>query len=86
MNKDELIKAMAEQMSQAGSTKSGRVHIMSSKNGWAIKNEGSKRALVVKSSKKIAIQTAIQCRTNVTVVIHKKDGTIEKTIINETKP
>ncbi len=69
---------MTEKFSQAASTNNGRVHVVSSNDGWAVKKEGAKRATVVKSTKVDAVKAANNIKTAESVVIHKKDGTIQK--------
>jgi len=69
---------LTEKFSKAASTNSGRVHVVPSKDGWAVKKEGAKRATVVKTTKKGAVKAANNIKTAVRVVVHKKDGTIQK--------
>ncbi len=67
-----------EKFSKAASTNSGRVHVVPSKDGWAVKKEGAKRATVVKKTKEGAVKAANSIKTSERVVVHKKDGTIQK--------
>ena len=69
---------LTEKFSKAASTNSGRVHVVSSKDGWAVKKEGAKRATVVKSTKEGAVKAANNIKSAKRVVVHKKDGTIQK--------
>lgn len=69
---------LTEKFSKAASTNSGRVHVVPSKDGWAVKKEGAKRASVVTSTKDGAVKAANNIKTAVRVVVHKKDGTIQK--------
>jgi hypothetical protein len=69
---------LTEKFSKAASNKSGRVHVVPSKDGWAVKKEGAKRATVVKSTKEAAVKAANNIKIAEGVVVHKKDGTIQK--------
>lgn len=69
---------LTEKFSKAAATNSGRVHVVPSKDGWAVKKEGVKRATVVKPTKEGAVKAASNIKTAERVVIHKKDGTIQK--------
>ncbi len=71
---------MTESFRQAGSTNSGRVHVVPSKNGWAVKKEGAIRALVVTDTIEAAVKAAKNVKTAARIVIHKKDGTIQSNI------
>ena len=62
---------------KAASTNSGRVHVVPSKDGWAVKKEGAKRASVVTSTKGSAVKAANNLKSAVRIVVHKKDGTIQ---------
>jgi len=66
--------------SKSASSKSGKVHIIQSKDGWSVKREGAKRSSVVKNSQDSAIKAAKKLRSIDRVVIHKKDGTIRSNI------
>jgi uncharacterized protein YdaT len=68
---------LSEIFSKAASTNSGRVHVVPSKDGWAVKKEGAKRASVVKSTKSSAVKAANNLGNAVRIVVHKKDGTIQ---------
>lgn len=70
-------KKLIEKFSKAASSNSGRVHVVPSKDGWAVKKEGAKRASAVKSTKESAVKTAIKLKSTISVIIHKKDGTIQ---------
>lgn len=78
MTKKTINKKLTEKFSKAASTNSGRVHVVPSKDGWAVKKEGAKRATVVKSTKDGAVKAANSIKSAERVVIHKKDGTIQK--------
>ncbi len=68
---------MTESFRQAGSSNSGRVHVVPSKDGWAVKKEGAVRASVVAPTKASAIKAANRIKSVERIVVHKKDGTIE---------
>ena len=56
-----------------------RVHIISRKDGWAIKKEGKTRASKIYNNKKSAVSSARKLREKGhDVIIHKKDGSIKK--------
>ncbi len=69
---------LSEKFSKAASTNSHRVHVVPGKDGWAVKKEGAKRATVIKRTKVGAVKAAINIKAAEIVVIHKKDGTIQK--------
>jgi len=78
MTKKIINTKLTEKFSKAASTNSGRVHVVQSKDGWAVKKEGAKRATVVKTTKEGAVKAANNIKTAVRIVVHKKDGTIQK--------
>ena len=56
-----------------------RVHIISRDDGWAVKKEGASRASRIYENKEAAIENAKRLqRTGHDVVVHKKDGSIQK--------
>ena len=56
-----------------------RVHVISRKSGWAVKKEGNSRASKIYSNKETAVKKASKLREGGhDVVIHKKDGSIQK--------
>jgi len=56
-----------------------RVHIISRESGWAVKKEGASRASRVYEKKETAIENAKRLqRTGHDVVVHKRDGSIQK--------
>lgn len=69
--------ALAEKFSQAAANNSGRVHVVPSRDGWAVKKEGVTRALVVKPTKATAVKAAKDIKSASKVVVHKRDGTIQ---------
>jgi hypothetical protein len=70
---------LTESFKQAASTKSSRVHVVPSKSGWSVKKEGSKRASSVSPTRSAAISVAKSMKTGDRIIIHKKDGTIQRT-------
>lgn len=68
---------MTESFKIAASSNSGRVHIVPSKDGWAVKKEGANRASIVTSTKAGAVKAANNIKSAERIVIHKKDGTIQ---------
>jgi len=69
---------LTEKFRKAASTKSGRVHVVPSKSGWSVKKEGAKRSTAVRPTKEGAVKVAKQVKSASRIVIHKKDGTIQK--------
>jgi len=64
-----------------GSSTSKRVHIISRNDGWAVKREGASRASRIYETKKTAVNSVTILRsTGHDVVVHKKDGSIQKWI------
>jgi len=62
-----------------GKGTSKRVHIISRKDGWAIKKQGASRASKIYQKKETAIKNAQKLRkTGHDVIVHKKDGSIQK--------
>ena len=60
------------------SSKNGRIHVISRKDGWAVKKEGNTRASKIYSTKDAAVKGAKRSSKGQDVVVHKKDGSIEK--------
>lgn len=69
---------LVEKFSQAASTTSGRVHVVPSKDGWSVKKEGAKRATSVQPTKADAVKAATNLKSTDRVIVHRKDGTIQK--------
>ena len=66
---------------QKASSSKNRIHVISHKDGWAVKREGSAKASGVYDGKDVAINKARSLARRgaaIDVVIHKKDGTIQK--------
>jgi len=58
---------------------SKRVHIISRKDGWAVKKEGTTKASKIYKKKDSAVNDAKKLKkSGHDVIIHKKDGTIQK--------
>lgn len=78
MSKANKKSKLTDNFKKAASTKSSRVHVVPSKSGWSVKKEGSKRASSVSPTKTDAINAAKKMKSGERVIIHKKDGTIQK--------
>lgn len=78
MAKASIKSNLTGKFSQAASTNSGRVHVVPSKDGWSVKKEGAKRSSVVTSTKEGAIKAAKNVKSVERIVVHKKDGTIQR--------
>jgi thiamine pyrophosphate-dependent acetolactate synthase large subunit-like protein len=78
MAKSKSSRKMTTKFRKAASSRSGRVHVVPSKDGWSVKKEGSKRSSSVKSTKERAIRAARKLKSSDKIVIHKKDGTIQR--------
>ncbi len=56
-----------------------RTHVVKRDSGWAVKKEGAKRASKVYTTKEEAVKGAqIDKKSGRDLVIHKKDGSIQK--------
>lgn len=71
---------LANKFRVAASTRSGRIHVVSSSTGWVIKKEGAKRAYKVVESKNKALQVAKRIVSNKTIIVHAKDGSIKSRV------
>lgn len=69
---------LTEKFSKAASSNSGRVHVVPSKSGWSVKKEGAKRSTAVRATREDAIKAAKDVKSAERIVIHKKDGTIQR--------
>lgn len=78
MNKSIERKDLTEKFRQAASNSTGRVHIVPGHDGWSVKKEGVKRATVVKATKEGAVRAASHLKSATRIIVHKKDGTIQK--------
>jgi len=61
----------------AAKTNSGNIHVIPTLHGWSVKREGAKRASSTYSSEIEAIQKAHDYSARGSVIIHKKDGSIQ---------
>ncbi len=62
--------------SQAASCK--RVHVISRKDGWAVKKEGNSKASKIYGTKSAAEKSALRISEGGDVVIHRRDGSVQK--------
>ena len=69
---------LTERFSKSASTNSNRVHVVPGKDGWSVKREGSTKASVVASTKAEALRAANSIKSAERIVVHKKDGSIQK--------
>ena len=71
-------KILTSKFKKAASNRKGIVHVVPSKDGWSIKKEGSIRSSAIKSTKNSAINAAKKIKSAERVVVHKKDGSIQR--------
>ncbi len=74
---------LAAKFGQAAATNSGRVHVIPTQDGWAVKKEGAKRAMVVTTTKDSAVKAANGIKTAARIVVHKSDGTIQRNTLRK---
>ena len=55
-----------------------RVHVISRKDGWAVKKEGNVKASRLFEKKEAAVEGARKLSKGHDVIIHKKDGSIQE--------
>ena len=60
------------------SSKNKRIHVISRNGGWAVKKEGNARASKIYRTKDAAVKGAAKSSKGHDVIVHKKDGSIEK--------
>ncbi len=65
---------------KAASSNTGRVHIVPGKDGWSVKREGSKRSTAVRSTIQGALKVANSVKSADRIIVHKKDGSIQRSI------
>jgi hypothetical protein len=65
-------------MAKKSASSNSRIHVISRKGGWAVKKEGNTKASKIYSTKNAAVKGASKVSKGRDVVIHKKDGSIEK--------
>jgi hypothetical protein len=61
-------------------TKGSRVHVISRKDRWAVKKEGNSRASKIYGTKSAAEKGASEISKGSDVVIHRRDGSVQKWI------
>ncbi len=66
--------AIAKKTGSAGK----RVHVISREKGWAVKSEGTARAYRIYSRKDAAVKGARKLSKARDVVVHRRDGSIQK--------
>jgi len=72
----------------ASSTRPDTFHVIPQKGSWAVKREGASRAAKVTTHKDAAIlKASVIARSTAhgTIVVHRKDGTIDLTPLNESR-
>ena len=60
------------------SPKNQRVHVISRKDGWAVKKEGNTKASKLFGQKEAAVEGARKLSKGHDVIVHKKDGSIQR--------
>jgi hypothetical protein len=73
---------------RSSSTRPDTFHVIPQKGSWAVKREGASRATKITSRKDTAIFKAkviARSTAHGTVVVHRKDGTIEKRVKTKKK-
>lgn len=59
-------------------TKSPKIHVVSRKDGWAVKKEGNSRASKLFEEKNAALDVARKLSKGNDIIVHKKDGAIQR--------
>lgn len=65
-------------MAKKSTSKNKKIHVISRDSGWAVKSEGASRASRVYKTKDAAISGATKSSKGRDVVIHKRDGSIDR--------
>lgn len=66
-------------MAKINTSSSKRTHVVKRDSGWAVKKEGAQRASKIHKTKDEAVKDARRNKKSGSdVVIHKKDGSIQK--------
>jgi hypothetical protein len=78
MAKKAASSSLAAEFRKAAASNSGRVHVVPSRSGWSVKKEGSLKATAVRKTKEGAINVARTIKSAERIIVHKKDGTIQK--------
>lgn len=60
------------------STNNKKIHVISRNGEWAVKSEGASRASKVYKTKDAAVSGATESSKGRDIVIHKRDGSIDK--------
>lgn len=63
---------------KAAKTSSNRLHVVPTNEGWSVKREGAIKSSGVFKTKKEALTGASTLKQKSSIVIHRKDGSIEK--------
>lgn len=63
---------------EAARTSTNRLHLVPISDGWSIKREGAIKSSGIFKTKKEALNRATTIKQKSAIVIHKKDGTIER--------
>lgn len=61
-----------------GSSADNKVHVISRNGGWAVKREGATRASKIYGTKDAAVSGATKSSKGRDIVIHKRDGSIDR--------
>lgn len=62
----------------AAKSSSNRLHVVPTMDGWSVKREGASRASRVFKTKQEALTGANSIKQKSSIVVHKRDGTIEQ--------
>lgn len=67
----------------ASNKKSQVIHVVPSKDGWAVKKEGAHRASAIAKSKNEAVSAAKRLKSGSRIVVHGKDGSIQSNSVKK---
>jgi len=67
-----------QMVKKPASSKSKKIHVISRDGGWAVKSEGATRASRIYKTKDAAVSGATKSSRCRDIVIHKRDGSIDK--------
>jgi hypothetical protein len=65
-------------MAKKSTNSNKRIHVISRNDGWAVKKEGNTKASKIYSTKDAAVKGARKSSKGYDVIVHKRDGSIEK--------
>lgn len=65
-------------MAKKAANQSKKIHVISRNGAWAVKSEGATRASRIYKTKDAAVKGATKSSNGRDVVIHKRDGSIDK--------